>query len=162
MTREPAPTNPGVRFPPPLLLAAALLIGWILETRARSVPLSPNAGTARALEVAGMFALAAGLGIAFWGLWTFFRARTAIMPHHAASRLVTSGPYRFTRNPMYVGLTTAYIGLSLMTNSIWPLVLLPLALLALYALVIRREERYLRAAFGDHYAAYQQRVRRWL
>jgi protein-S-isoprenylcysteine O-methyltransferase Ste14 len=63
---------------------------------------------------------------------------------------------------MYVGLTLLYVGLSLLTGMAWPLVMLPLALVALTALVIRREERYLEAAFAAEYAAYRSRVRRWL
>ena len=79
---------------------------------------------------------------------TFWRARTAIIPHRPASRLVRHGPYRFTRNPMYVGLTGLYTGLALIFNVGWPLVLLPLVLVVLWGVVIQREERYLRAAFG--------------
>jgi protein-S-isoprenylcysteine O-methyltransferase Ste14 len=63
---------------------------------------------------------------------------------------------------MYVGLTSLYVGLSVLSDSWWPLVFLPVVLAALWFLVIRREERYLAAAFGEEYAAYRQRVRRWL
>jgi protein-S-isoprenylcysteine O-methyltransferase Ste14 len=100
--------------------------------------------------------------LAGWGLVVFFRIRTAIMPIRPASHLVASGPYRFSRNPMYVGLSVLYLGLALLFNVVWPIVLLPLVVFALYHLVIRREERYLADAFGDAYAAYRQRVRRWL
>jgi protein-S-isoprenylcysteine O-methyltransferase Ste14 len=93
---------------------------------------------------------------------TFRRARTAILPTRPASQLVDGGPYRFTRNPMYTGLTTAYVGAAALLDSVWPLLLLPLVLAALVRLVVRREEAYLRGAFGAEYAAYQARVRRWL
>jgi protein-S-isoprenylcysteine O-methyltransferase Ste14 len=63
---------------------------------------------------------------------------------------------------MYVGLTAVYAGVALLRNAAWPLILLPVVLIALWFLVIRREERYLTHAFGDHYTRYQQRVRRWL
>jgi protein-S-isoprenylcysteine O-methyltransferase Ste14 len=76
--------------------------------------------------------------------------------------LVTSGPYRFSRNPMYVGLSALYLGLALLFNVAWPLALFPVVVMALFRLVIRREERYLAEAFGETYALYAQRVRRWL
>jgi protein-S-isoprenylcysteine O-methyltransferase Ste14 len=63
---------------------------------------------------------------------------------------------------MYVGLTAAYIGLAMLANTLWPPVLLPLVIAALYLLVVRREERYLGSAFGAEYAEYRRRIRRWL
>ena len=97
-----------------------------------------------------------------WGLISFVRARTAVMPHLPASRLVTAGPYRFTRNPMYLGITLAYAGLALLIDTAWPLLLLPAVLALLMVVVVRREERYLERAFGDAYRAYRDRVRRWI
>jgi hypothetical protein len=76
--------------------------------------------------------------------------------------VVTEGPYRFSRNPMYVGLSLLYVGIALWTHALWALPLLPLVLWGLWRRVIRREERYLAAAFGADYAAYTRRVRRWL
>lgn len=160
VTRNATSHGPGVLFPPPLLLAASFLIGWVLETRVQTLPFVQDGSAA--MEAVGTIALVLGLAISFWGIWTFHRARTAIMPTRPASELVTSGPFRFSRNPMYVGLTVAYIGLALVSNTLWPIVLLPLALVTLYALVIRREERYLAAEFGEHYADYRRRVRRWI
>jgi protein-S-isoprenylcysteine O-methyltransferase Ste14 len=92
----------------------------------------------------------------------FWRAGTTLMPNRPASRLVVEGPYRFSRNPMYLGLTTLYLGVALMLNSVWVLALLPGVLLLLQTGVIRREERYLEGAFGPGYQAYRTRVRRWL
>ena len=96
------------------------------------------------------------------GMLTFRAAQTAILPSRAASRIVTGGPYRFTRNPMYVGLTAAYVGTTLLIGTLWPIVLLPIVLSLLVRLVIRREEVYLLSAFRDEYATYAARVRRWL
>lgn len=165
MPRQPSqpratpPASPGVRFPPPTLFAVGFLAGWLLH-RLHALPLLPGAFAAR--EPAGLLLLALGLACAGWGLLTFLRARTAIIPHNPASRLVTSGPYRFSRNPMYTGLTIAYLGLTLLLGSAWPLLFLPLVLAALVALVIRREEAYLLGAFGEEYRQYTRRVRRWL
>jgi protein-S-isoprenylcysteine O-methyltransferase Ste14 len=151
--------HPGVRFPPPLLYAAAFFCGYLLQ---RAYPLEIVAGGARALTVAGL--VLAALWAAFMGaaFATFLRARTNILPNRPAVRLVTSGPYRLTRNPMYVSLVLLYAGGALLLNAWWPLLFLPLVVVAIDRLVIAREERYLLDAFGGHYDAYCRRVRRWI
>jgi len=75
---------------------------------------------------------------------------------------VVQGPYRFTRNPMYVGLAALYAGVTLLVNSLWPLLLLPVVLVVIRWRVIAREEAYLERKFGDVYRTYTTRVRRWL
>jgi len=85
-----------------------------------------------------------------------------VIPMSPARAIVVTGPYRFTRNPMYVGLTVAYVGIALLVNMAWPLLTLPAVLIALRLFVIAREERHLRQAFPEAYAAYCARVRRWL
>lgn len=153
--------SPGVRFPPPFLFATGFLAGWGLHRWVVPLPLAGGDGWP-ALPLAGGLLLAAGLALMLWGLVTFHRARTAVLPHRPATRLVREGPYRFSRNPMYTGLTLAYLGLAFLANSGWPILLLPLVVATLLHLVIRREERYLAQAFGDEYAAYRRGVRRWL
>jgi protein-S-isoprenylcysteine O-methyltransferase Ste14 len=157
---EPAPTNPGVHFPPPTLFVVGFLIAvaldrWILTLRLGGV-------SRTAVVITGWVLIVAGMLLLLWALLTFARARTAILPSRPASTIVATGPFRYSRNPMYVGFSAVYIGLSLLMSMAWPLLLLPLVLLSLYALVIRREEYYLGHAFGDEYAAYRSRVRRWL
>ena len=154
--------HPGVRFPPPTLFVAGFLLGWLLERWVVRLRLVGGDASTAPLVWGGSVAIVLGLATIAWGLLTFFRARTAIMPHHSASRLVTHGPYRFTRNPMYLGMSLLHAGLALRMNMGWPLIMLPLALLAVWAFVIRREERYLGSAFGEEYAAYRRRVRRWI
>ncbi len=95
-------------------------------------------------------------------MMTFARAKTAIIPMRPASTLVEKGPYRFTRNPMYTGMTVAYLGGVLILNSFWALVLLPAVLALLYVFVVKCEERYLVEEFGDDYEAYRRRVKRWI
>ena len=152
--------NAGVRFPPPLLFVGGLAIALLLDHGFRALPLSRTGWPS--LEGAGVgLALAGGCLIA-WGMLTFRAARTAILPHNPATRLVESGPYRFTRNPMYTGLTIAYLGGALILDTAWPIILLPTVLALLVRLVVRREEAYLQDAFGAEYSAYQSRVRRWL
>ena len=153
-------TSPGVRYPPPTVFVVAFLLGlaldrWVLRLRLDAVSRS-------VLVIGGWLLIAAGLLVLLWALLTFLRARTGIMPSQSARAVVATGPYRFSRNPMYVAMSAIHVGLSLLMSVAWPLILLPLALAALYALVIRREERYLGDAFREEYAAYRARVRRWL
>jgi protein-S-isoprenylcysteine O-methyltransferase Ste14 len=153
--------HPGVRFPPPFLFVGGFLAGLALERWGWRIQFADH-GLRILFLLTGWLGVMIGLFLAGWGLVVFFRARTAIVPIHPASRLVASGPYRFSRNPMYVGLSALYLGLALLFNVAWPIVLFPLVVIALDRLVIRREERYLADAFGDAYAVYRQRVRRWL
>ena len=156
----PPPPHPGVHFPPPLLFVLGLGVGWLLH-RAWPLLLLP-AGYRAAGLVLGWTGVLLWAGLTAWAMATFRRARTAIFPNRPATGVVREGPYRFTRNPMYLAMVLLYVGVSLLMNSGWALLLLPLVLALLYVSVIRREERYLAAAFGAEYEAYRARVRRWL
>jgi protein-S-isoprenylcysteine O-methyltransferase Ste14 len=114
------------------------------------------------LTPAGLAIFAAGAGLAAWG-WVIFRlARTTRVPGEVSTTLVTTGPYRLMRNPMYVGLTVAYIGEAAILHQIVPLIFLPLTLAYLNRVVIPLEEARLHTTFGTEYARYQSDVRRWL
>lgn len=160
MTDRVPLANAGVRFPPPFLFVIGFLVGWALDRYWYALPLSRFAGSA--LKPFGFAAVALGVMLSAWGVITFRRARTAIVPHHSASQLVTHGPYRFTRNPMYTGSTIAYLGGSALLDSAWPVIVLPLVIIVLFQTVIAREETYLHDAFGSEYAGYVASVRRWL
>lgn len=147
---------PGVVAPPPLIYAAGLLLGWGLQ-RFWPRPWLP-VSWARPLGL--VFLLAGLIGIA--GVVAFRRAGTTPNPWQPTTSLVTGGPYRFTRNPMYVGFTLWYLAATSWLNTLWPLLLLPLVLLVMQRGVIAREEAYLRRRFGREYEAYGARVRRWL
>jgi protein-S-isoprenylcysteine O-methyltransferase Ste14 len=147
-----------VRVPPPLLFAATFVAGALVE---RACPIWASSGEA-APAIAGLVLIAAGALLVLGSLGLFARTRTTIVPHRRPRHLVTSGPYRVTRNPMYVAVTTIYVGVALRLGLVWPLFLLPLPLAILQKLVIPMEEENLRATFGDEYAEYCRRVRRWL
>ncbi len=102
------------------------------------------------------------MAIAGWAIAQMIRAKTNMIPDKPATTLVTTGPYRWTRNPMYVSLAMAYVSASVWTGSLTSLALLPCVLLTVDRLVIVREERYLDRAFGEDYRDYRARVRRWL
>jgi protein-S-isoprenylcysteine O-methyltransferase Ste14 len=92
----------------------------------------------------------------------FARARTPVSPYSKPTALVTSGPYRLTRNPGYVGMTLACAGIAVLASALWVLVPVALAVAIIDRGVIAREERFLERAFGGEYVRYTARVRRWL
>jgi protein-S-isoprenylcysteine O-methyltransferase Ste14 len=145
--------RPGVIAPPPLIFAAGLVIGLLIQ-RARPVPLWPG------VSAMGVFLIGAAILLAAWAFQTMQRAGTPVDPYKPTTRLVSEGPFRFTRNPLYLSLTLIYLGIALLFNALWPLLLLPFVLLVLRRGVIDREERYLERKFGKEYLRYKNRVRR--
>lgn len=156
---DPSRSSPSVHYPPPLLFVLGIAAGWLLD-RAWPLPLTQPA--ARWLALAGWLLVVLGTGFAAWALGTFLRARTTFIPNRPASTLVTHGPYRLSRNPMYLGLSLLYVGAALLVNTVWILLLLPVLIAILHVTVIRPEEHYLEIAFGHVYDQYRRRVRRWL
>src|SRR4051812_7966494 len=102
------------------------------------------------------------LALAAWGSRTMHRAGTNISPLKPAVSLVTTGPFRFSRNPLYVAVTLLYVGFTLLINSWWGVLLLAPVLIAIHWGVVRREERYLERKFGEEYDQYRSQVRRYL
>jgi protein-S-isoprenylcysteine O-methyltransferase Ste14 len=91
----------------------------------------------------------------------FWRKRTSVIPFRPATTLVVAGPYRFTRNPMYLGLALFTVALALFLNTWWPIILLVPTLIVVQRFVIAREESYLHRRFGAEYDAHIRQVRRW-
>jgi protein-S-isoprenylcysteine O-methyltransferase Ste14 len=145
------------RLWPPVAIGAPLLVGWSgtlvwgdpLELGEWRVPLG----------VALVVSFAAWNG---WALWLFGRHRTGLLPGQATNALIEEGPYRVSRNPLYVGLLALYLGVALLAPTLWGLALFPAAVLLLLWSAIRPEERYLHQRFGAAYDDYARRVRRWL
>ena len=154
------PAHADVRFPPPLVYILPLAAAPFLESR-WPLPLFGALGHAVA-NVAGVIAVGLGAVVMASAPVRFRRAGTSPVPIRPTSTLVISGPYRWTRNPMYLGWMIVYLGGILLIRSWWPVAFLPLVLWAMNAYVIAREERYLEAAFGDAYRTYRAQVRRWL
>jgi protein-S-isoprenylcysteine O-methyltransferase Ste14 len=156
MTDE-RPDHAEVIGPPPLLYGAALVIGAGLEW------FWPTAiGLGWLPLVLGAILILAGLAIALLGALALRRAGTAIPPNLPTTELVTDGPYRWSRNPLYLALTLIYAGVGLIADDLWILMLLVPLLLLIHWGVVVREERYLEAKFGEAYRRYKERVRRWL
>jgi protein-S-isoprenylcysteine O-methyltransferase Ste14 len=148
------------RFPPPLLFAGIFLAGFLVQRHRWSRP-APIHGLA-VVHALGFVLGALGLTLALTSIGLFARNRTTLVPHGEASRFVTSGSYRISRNPMYLSLTLAYLGLGLWLEAWLALALLPVPLVIMGFVVIPMEEAHLRVRFGSEYDAYCRRVRRWL
>lgn len=159
MAAASPPRNPGVHYPPPLIYVAGFVSGWLVHCR---WPLPIAGPGSRAGQIVAGLSFAIWIAFMLWAVINFRRARTSMLPNRPAARLVTSGPYRITRNPMYVSLVALYLAVSLLLNSWWPVLFLPLVISVMGFAVIRREEEYLAVAFPEEYAAYRRNVRRWL
>lgn len=151
------PDSPGVVAPPPLVYLVCLAGGFGLDA------LLPSASLPDALEAwLGWTLVIAGLGLLGSFVAAFGRARTPVDVSQAATTLVTTGPYRLTRNPAYLGMTLVYVGIGVLSEALWTFVPLVIALAVVDRWVIAREERYLERRFGEEYLEYKMRVRRWL
>lgn len=148
--------NPGVVAPPPLIYLAALLTGLGLEYLWPPTSLADEVG-----NPVGAGLVLSGLAVAVTAIRGFRRAGTNVEPWQPSTALVASGPYRYTRNPMYVGLTLIYLGVTAAFGALWMAAMLLPALVIMRYGVIAREERYMEAKFGDAYRDYKASVRRW-
>jgi len=148
--------SPGVHVAPPLFPAGAVIAGWLLD-RSWPMPIDGAWRTFLGWVFVTGWALLAGSAI---GL--FQRKQTSMITFRPASTLVTSGPYAFTRNPMYVSLVLLTIAFALFLNTWWIALLLVPTLPIVQQFVIVPEERYLQRRFGSEYDAYRHRVHRWL
>ena len=146
----------GVLAPPPLVYAIPLVAGLLIQ-RSRPIQLVP-AGMAVPIGVA---LVALGL-VGIPAILAFRRARTSPKPWKPTTALVTDGPFRYSRNPMYLGFTLLYVGISAWVNAAWPIFFLPVVLGVMHFGVVVREEAYLERRFGVEYRAYRERVRRWI
>jgi protein-S-isoprenylcysteine O-methyltransferase Ste14 len=153
----PKPDTSGIRVPPPVYYVAAFLVGVGLEL------IFPTSWPSSGVRIAAAL-LAGAAWFALDGVATvlFRRAGTSMVPMNPTTALVTSGPYRVTRNPMYVGMAFLYVAFAFAFGVMWALVFLPAVIAAIDRLVIAREEPYLERKFGQSYRDYKSRVRRWL
>lgn len=153
---EPRDTA-GVIAPPPLIYFGTLAVGYYLS---RIYPVGILSDRVR--TVPGWVLIATGVLCAASAALAMWRARTPVSPYKTTTMLITAGPYRFTRNPLYLSLTLFYVGGALLLNAPWALLLLLPVLLVMVRGVIVREERYLERKFGIAYQEYKAHVRRWI
>jgi protein-S-isoprenylcysteine O-methyltransferase Ste14 len=147
----------GTRVPPPAFYLAGLTAGLMAE---RVAPLTlPSGAPATA---AAAIAIGTGTGFVTSSVLHFKRAGTSVAPNSPTTALVTTGPYRISRNPIYLGFTLVAAGIAMAARSGWTLLLVPMVVGAIDRLVITREQRDLAARYGQEYQRYRARTRRWL
>ena len=153
----PEKIPPLMRIPPPVLFVVTFAVGVGLQRLAGlTVP------SLRILRIVGFGLVGCAVLLALCSVGMFLAARTTVVPFSTASKLVTWGPYRFTRNPMYVSLVMAYFGAAGIFSQAFALFFLPLPIILVHKIVIPFEEKRMRTAFGGAYDQYCSSVRRWL
>lgn len=140
------------------------LLGWgvatVLLTRFAPLPIPELPEVP--LRIVTVILTALGVGGLIWSQWSFWRVGTTAEHSEETRALVTNGPFRVSRNPIYVSLILIFAGLGLHYETVWALVLTIPVAWALHRWTVKPEERYLQKRFGDEYQAYRERVRRWL
>jgi protein-S-isoprenylcysteine O-methyltransferase Ste14 len=160
MTQSPsAERGAEVRFPPPLLVVICILVGVGFQYAVAPAPVPVD----RAISaIGGVLILMIGLGFIASARTLFVRTGQDPAPWKPSPELILKGPYRFTRNPMYLGLTLFEIGFGFAVNNLWISLFAVPALLTVHFTAVVPEERYLSKKFGESYNAYRAQVRRYL
>jgi protein-S-isoprenylcysteine O-methyltransferase Ste14 len=151
------PDAPNVKIIPPLVYLAGVVIGF-LATIWMPTKVVPNLV---AWTVGGILVFC-GAVLTGSAVLKFKDVGTTVRPDRAASTLVIAGPYKITRNPMYLGLASVYLGVSIAGQSVWALILLPVVLTIIKRRAIEPEEAFLEKCFGADYIGYKEKVRRWI
>ena len=158
METAPAEDHADVRILPPLLFLGSIALGVLLQL---ALPLRFAESSGLRMPV-GLAAVALGFAEGAWALVTMRRTKQDPDPRKPSPELIPGGPYRYTRNPMYAGMTLIQAGVGVALGNLWILLLLVPTLFILQRGVIEKEEAYLERKFGDSYARYRATVRRWL
>jgi len=151
--------GPGVYVPPPLFYVITFIAAVLIQGK---IPLSDVQFQLRITKIGGITLLIIALFFLFRSLRQFFLSKNTIILIKPASSLQTTGIYKISRNPMYVGLAVVYLGLTCLIGNWWNIILFPLLLLIVQEYIIKREEKYLELEFGQDYEEYTRKVRRWL
>jgi len=158
MTNHSKPDTPGVHVPPPVIVVVFLAIGLAAD---KYFPSSFGAPMNYLGKLGGVL-IVGGFALAFWCAWKYHKAKTSILPHTKDSAIIDTGPFRFSRNPIYLSMILVFIGVCFYWNAPIALLFLIPTILTLRYYVIAKEEAYLIRRFGDEYLSYQRKVRRWL
>jgi protein-S-isoprenylcysteine O-methyltransferase Ste14 len=150
--------NPGVIVWPPVMFLTSLLSGLLLQW---FFPWPVPVSTPIRIIIAVVL-IVTGFASARWARQTMTRAGTNVNPMKPSTTIVTAGPFGYTRNPLYLSVMGIGVGISIAFGTWWPIAFLVATFPVLEFGVVRREERYLEAKFGDPYREYKRRVRRWI
>jgi len=151
--------GPGVYVPPPLFYVITFIAAVLIQGK---IPLSDVQFQLRITKIGGITLLIIALFFLVRSLRQFFLSKNTIILIKPASSLQTTGVYKISRNPMYVGLAIVYLGITCLIGNWWNIILFPLLLLIVQEYIIKREEKYLELEFGQDYEEYTRKVRRWL
>lgn len=151
--------SPAVRFPPPLLYLGMILLGWLLGYL---LPLPTIALSPRLLKGVGGLFILIGIAINILGFLQFKKNKEDVIPWTGSEQMIAEGIYKITRNPMYVGMSAIALGIGIYFASYAMITTAVIASLIIDRFVIIREEAYLETRFGESYANYKKRVRRWI
>jgi protein-S-isoprenylcysteine O-methyltransferase Ste14 len=156
---NPAERGAQVRFPPPLVFVGFVLFGMALQYAMAPIPLPVDRWITL---TAGILISLTGLSFIVMAHRLFKRTGQNPIPWTPSPELLLQGPYRFTRNPMYLGLTLIQVGFGLAINNLWISLFAAPALFVVHFIAVLPEERYLTEKFGENYKAYRAKVRRYL
>jgi len=148
---------PRVKIIPPLVYLAGLVIGFLAN-----IWMPINVVPSLVAWTSGGILSFCGAVLTGSAVLKFKDVGTTVRPDRAASTLVTVGPYKITRNPMYLGLACVYFGIAVAGQSVWALILLPIVLTIIQRRAIEPEEAFLERRFGADYVGYKEKVRRWI
>lgn len=161
-SEKPEPTDhAAVRFPPPLLPLATIIVGFALG---RVVPIfaSVELPMPQRYWIGGFIVVASIFALGVWPIRLFKRTGQDVKPWTETPEIVVQGPYKFTRNPMYLMMILVCLGFAILLSEIWIVILTPVCAWLIYMIAIRHEEDYLAKKFGDSYHEYKNSVRRWI
>lgn len=161
MVNQDTTDHPDVIMLPPfivlIVLAIAIALEWII-----GLTFLPPISWSSWSVYAGVLVVACGVALMVWAVRAFAAVGTNLSPHEPTLNLTTAGPYRLTRNPMYIGFMLLLAGVSLVFSLEWGLIMVPVLALVLHYGVVLREEKYLIAKFGQAYTDFTSRTRRWV
>lgn len=153
----PAPDRVGIVVPPPVYALAGLAFAYVLHRW-----LVPLGAVPLLVRVAAAALAVLAIALALWAVVSLLRRRTPFDPYRPTTAIVADGPFRRTRNPIYLAFGLGVLGIGLAAGWWWSVATAPAVVLALDRFVVRKEERYLAGKFGAAYEDYRARVRRWL
>ena len=159
LDNENLPDHAGVAFHPPLMLGFLLAVGFGLRAL---VPLPIPSVPEGIASIGGPIIVVVALVLAIWAARTMRAGGASIPTNESTDAIVSAGPYRFSRNPIYLAMVVLLVGVGVWANSLWLIGMAVVDAILLVWGVISREEAYLRRKFGTEYADYTKRVRRWL
>ncbi len=151
--------SPGVYIPPPLIYAALFLLSFLLQEMA---PLDRSFFYSAIAANISIVLIICSLIFIIPAILQFVRSKNSVATVKPASSLQFRGIYGLTRNPMYFGLLLLYVGIGIVKGNWWTIMLIPVLIVLVHVLVIKKEEAYLERAFGQDYINYRKQVRRWI